>query len=51
MSSTDDEENMYESQGNLFEGNTDYDTLKLSDHCTEKMKFSGGRDCGFGHIY
>ena len=33
MSSTDDEENMYESQGNLFEENTDYDTLKLSDHC------------------
>ena len=35
MSSTDDEENMYESQGNLFEENTDYDTLKISDHCTK----------------
>ena len=35
MSSTDDEENMYESQGNLLEENTDYDTLKISDHCTK----------------
>ena len=39
MSSTDDEENMYESQGNLFEENTDYDTLKISDHCTKNWSF------------